>query len=522
MSQNSMLRRRRAIRRGLVLLLIAVLAVAAILFFYGTRDKTPVVRAAAIGRGDITSIMYLTAQLKPGAIQEVSVGRQLVETVAVKVGDQVRQGDTLITFDLSELEEQLEEARRLRQETEDAISQMTGELGDQAASAQKAMQNLQYQINKLSGNIAGSFSALNNLTGLPPYTLSVDQAAIDELTVRLQAVDRDAPDAAGQYEEILRSYGDTVRVVASDDYQKQLDKLRASLNGASSATTGLLSSVANPDLLTGLTATSGAAGMAQSAQSLLSQAVQAELMAENALNNAVGEIVAEFDGLVAQVNAIPGTYTAPEAASSLNGLDALSGLSGLGGLASGSTTKVLVLYDNVRPVATYQANRYDASRLAVGMPVTYHQEGRDYYGEVSYKSRFATSVDPAGSADSLFGGMGGVGGLTSEPALTVDMTVRGDDLSHLVLGFNIDAEVQTAFAQNVLLLPAEAMKRELGVYYVFVLEADGRLRRQPISPGIQSDTHVEVKEGLAEGDRVVLGPANDLTDGILVEEGPVT
>ena len=85
MSQSSMLLRRRAIRRGLVLLLIVVLAVAAILFFYGRRDKTPVVRAAAVGKGDITSVMYLTAQLKPGAIQEVSVGRQLVESVTVKV-----------------------------------------------------------------------------------------------------------------------------------------------------------------------------------------------------------------------------------------------------------------------------------------------------------------------------------------------------------------------------------------------------------------------------------------------------
>jgi multidrug efflux pump subunit AcrA (membrane-fusion protein) len=100
------------------------------------------------------------------------------------------------------------------------------------------------------------------------------------------------------------------------------------------------------------------------------------------------------------------------------------------------------------------------------------------------------------------------------------MSVRGDDLSHLVLGFNIDAEVQTAFAQDVLLLPAEAMKRELGVYYVFVLESDGRLRRQPITPGIQSDTQVEVKEGLAEGEKVVLAPANELADGMLVEEGP--
>jgi hypothetical protein len=64
----------------------------------------------------------------------------------------------------------------------------------------------------------------------------------------------------------------------------------------------------------------------------------------------------------------------------------------------------------VRPIATYQANRYDASRLDVGMPVLYHQEGRDYYGEITYKSKFATSVHPAGSADALFGSIGSVAG----------------------------------------------------------------------------------------------------------------
>ena len=102
--------------------------------------------------------------------------------------------------------------------------------------------------------------------------------------------------------------------------------------------------------------------------------------------------------------------------------------------------------------------------------------------------------------------------------LDLEMSIEGDRLSDLTLGFNIDAEIQTAAARDVLLLPAEAMKKELGSYYVFVIGDDSRLIRQEIEPGIQSDTYAQVLGGLTAGMRVVLNPTNNLSAGMLVRE----
>ncbi|MDW7659329.1 MAG: biotin/lipoyl-binding protein [Bacillota bacterium] len=519
MSQINMLRRRRAIRRGLILLLILCLAVAAVVYIYASRDKAPGVRTAILEDGDITSYMYLTVQIKPGAVQENYVGRQLVTAVHVKPGDQVEKGDRLISFDLTELEDQLDEARKYRQEAEDALADMADTVGEQAASSQKALQDLQYQINRLSGNLSGSIAAVGSLTSLQPWLVEVDDARLSELAEQLAAVDRDAPDAESQYRDIIALYSDAVVIEQSEDYQKQLDRLQSNLSGASRSLSSLSGSITDPDLLAalgGASAISSQGNFASTAQSILAQAIQAEVMAEQALQNAVETITADFDGVIALVNATAGSYTG-SAVNNGAGTSFAEGFSGsLGGLTAGQT-KVIVVFDNTRPVATYQANRYDAARLSAGMPVVYRQDGSEYYGQITYKSKFAASVDPAAaSADSILGGMGSVSGLTSEPTLAIEMSIKGDRLTDLVLGFNIDAEIQTAFAQNVLLLPAEAMKRELGQYYVFAVDDDNHIQRFSVIPGIQSDTHIQVLDGLSAGMRVVLSPANDLVEGMVV------
>jgi len=70
-------------------------------------------------------------------------------------------------------------------------------------------------------------------------------------------------------------------------------------------------------------------------------------------------------------------------------------------------------------------------------------------------------------------------------------------------------------------IPAEALKRELGQYFVFVLRSDDTLEKRFITPGIQSDTDAQVLEGLADGEKVVMNPSTDLAEGIqaLVKTG---
>jgi multidrug efflux pump subunit AcrA (membrane-fusion protein) len=111
MSQITDHRRGRLIRRGIAIVLVLVVAPAAYLTYTLTRDRRPAVRTAELSTGDISSTMTMTAMIRPGAIQETSIGRQLVKEVLVQPGDQVKAGDPLVTFDLTEFHDNLKKAQ---------------------------------------------------------------------------------------------------------------------------------------------------------------------------------------------------------------------------------------------------------------------------------------------------------------------------------------------------------------------------------------------------------------------------
>ena len=103
-----------------------------------------------------------------------------------------------------------------------------------------------------------------------------------------------------------------------------------------------------------------------------------------------------------------------------------------------------------------------------------------------------------------------------EPMLDIEMSIKGQNLEDLIIGFTIDAQIRTDRATQVPCVPAEALKRELGQYFVFVLKSDNTLEKRFIKPGIQSDVDAQVLEGLADGEQVVLNPSNSLAAGIQV------
>ncbi len=125
---------------------------------------------------------------------------------------------------------------------------------------------------------------------------------------------------------------------------------------------------------------------------------------------------------MAKIDAEPGKYTGTAAAAS----NSFSGLLGsAASLPAVAGEPVVVIYDNTRPKAFFQANRFDANRLAVAMPVTYTQDGRTWSGEITRKGSFASNVDFTGSGSAnLLGGMtASVSGLSSEPMIDLEMTL---------------------------------------------------------------------------------------------------
>jgi len=84
----------------------------------------------------------------------------------------------------------------------------------------------------------------------------------------------------------------------------------------------------------------------------------------------------------------------------------------------------------------------------------------------------------------------------------------GVDAGPLRTGMTMDANLIVSRRENVLLVPSRALKGNA----VWLLEED-RLRRREVRKGVAGSERTEIVSGLAEGERVVLSPAESLREG---------
>lgn len=99
-------------------------------------------------------------------------------------------------------------------------------------------------------------------------------------------------------------------------------------------------------------------------------------------------------------------------------------------------------------------------------------------------------------------------------------------------GMSVRAEITTAEHEAALVVPIQAVVERLPrdeegeelddeeeVRIAFVIGEDDTVRQQPVETGLSDTTHVEILEGVAEGDRVVTGPYRSLKE--LEHDDPV-
>lgn len=80
------------------------------------------------------------------------------------------------------------------------------------------------------------------------------------------------------------------------------------------------------------------------------------------------------------------------------------------------------------------------------------------------------------------------------------------DLSKMPIGLNAAVDVVAGRAENVLLVPVEALREiDTDTYAVFVVEADGSLKLRSVEVGLQDLTWAEIKSGLQAGETVSTG-----------------
>ena len=88
----------------------------------------------------------------------------------------------------------------------------------------------------------------------------------------------------------------------------------------------------------------------------------------------------------------------------------------------------------------------------------------------------------------------------------------GDDAPTLRFGQQVDADIRTAWNPNTLKVPFEALINRDGKTLVAVLR-DGQVILRQVETGIEDFSMVEVKQGLTEGEQVILSKGQFLQNG---------
>jgi len=89
----------------------------------------------------------------------------------------------------------------------------------------------------------------------------------------------------------------------------------------------------------------------------------------------------------------------------------------------------------------------------------------------------------------------------------------GNDAPSLRFGQQVDADIRTAWNPNTLKVPFEALINRDGQTFVAVVDSDNYARLTPVETGIEDFSMVEIKQGLVDGQLVIL------TKGRMIKNG---
>ena len=106
---------------------------------------------------------------------------------------------------------------------------------------------------------------------------------------------------------------------------------------------------------------------------------------------------------------------------------------------------------------------------------------------------------------------------SSERVIPVYIKVQEQN-EKLIAGITAQATIKIAFAENVLVVPLEAIgELEDGTTVIYTMTEQGTVHIVPVKTGLETDLEVEVTaQELTEGQTIILNPSLALTEGMAV------
>jgi len=445
-----------------IIVLVALTAVGAGGVYYYTQylqaqtaNGEEVIQTATVRRGSLVVAASGTGTLVPSGQLDLSFssGGRLNE-VLVEVGDEVQAGDVLARLDDTDAQSQVAQAQINLRLAELQLAELTGtpDASDLAAaqyqltSAQEALKDL------LNGPSAEEIIVAQADMATAEKTLQQAQSAYDGVSWR--------PDAALS-SQALELWSATAA------YDKAKANYEIAMAGASqeeiaAAQANVAQAQSNVDSLR-------SGGTAQEVETTELNVEQARLNLESA------QLALDETTLTAPIS---GTITAVGASAH----------------EMVGTSALVTMADLSEPLVEFYLDETDLELIAVGYEV---EATFDALRDTVF-SGHVVRVDP------VLVDMEGAPAVQALARLEPDEQ-QSDVLKTLPMGLNATVEVIAGRADNVLLVPVEAL-RELspGQYAVFVV-VDGKPQMREVEVGLMDYSYAEIVSGLQQGEQVSTG-----------------
>ncbi len=401
--------------------------------------------------------------------------------INVAAGDAVKAGDVLMTYDMDQMEERLQEATLQQTKSSASYNSTMTENSKSQAKLNEANTNLTVLDQQLADYKAYLKELQDKLSTSQRETqrqLSEESYELSRKSADLSKELQDSSTSADRAKEINKELQDisasqarnsyVQSIASSSDYVVNMQNEIASVQEHITECENYKAQMQSQKGTSESTILNGYQSEAYAADRDLAQLTYKQ--AEEQYYSAKKGIVADFNGIVTECTGVSGAS-----------------------VAEGAQLITLESSENVK--VTFDASKSDVAKLAIGQKVDVTISGSKYEGEIAKINRMATL------------------NASNTPMVGVEVHLTNPD-DKIILGLDAKLTIHTDSAQNTLLIPVEAINADKNGDFLYVVE-NGMVVKKAITCGISSDEYTEVLEGITEEDEIIV---SSLT-GASLEEG---
>ena len=447
---------------GVVILLIVLLKI------FGGNGAQAVVTTAEAATGEIEQTINtsgtVTTENTKSYFSDVNVK---IGSIPVKKGDAVKAGDVLVAYDAESLKKEKQLAELKAQSVEGSYSNSVQSNNEKLGNLNEANVNLEV----LDQQIKDTEAYITNLEN--KIAKKKSDLAYEGSLLQISLLDwKDRPNS--------EEYLNLQKLVQLNSYEQQNNKEIKGWEDELKVYNKMLSDYKEYRAEMKSQKTSAEAGKmtAGASKQLEADNQTKEIEAESSLEHlkaVENGVVAEFDGVVTEMNAVEG-----------------------GTVAVGS--QILKLESTEDVMVKISVTKYDLDKIAVGQKAVVTIGGKEYQGEVSKINKMAEKNN-SGAA-----------------VVGTEIKITNPD-SDVILGVEAKVVISTAKETNAIIVPVTAVNVDVDGEFVYVVE-NNILVRKPVVTGISSDMMVQIIEGLSEGEQVVTEVTAGLAEGMTVAAMP--